>query len=240
MTSSCCGAIAVVVDHVASAGSSREARRAYRRWADLQPDLAGFGSPASVAAACRAARGADQDRLIAAVLGVAAGDGWAQLTVLAGVAGRLGWVVAGWARAGVAPSDVADLESELVAACWAAIVAAADGDSPPPDRPGLVLVDRAWSQVRTGRRRQRRHDTHDVPLPADLPAAARDGRPVLEVLAGEVTGAVTSGRLGLRPARAVYLTRVAGWSTIEAGGLLGCGAASLRTLRARAEHALAA
>ena len=154
---------------------------------------------------------------------------------------RLGWVVAGWERAGIAACDVADAEAELVAACWAAIAAASD--TPPPGRPGLVLVDRAWGQVRTIRRRDRRRDSRLVALPDGVPvvvACGGWGRPSLEVLAGEVTGAVTAGRLGLRPARAVYLTRVAGLSTGEAGARLGCGAATLRTMRARAEHALAA
>ncbi|MDQ6613420.1 MAG: hypothetical protein M3083_01300, partial [Actinomycetota bacterium] len=74
-----------------------------------------------------------------------------------------------------------------------------------------------------------------------LPAVASDrGRPTLEVLAAEVTGAVVADRLGLRAARAVYLTRVSGLSTVEAGRLLGCGPGVLRVSRARAERRLAA
>jgi hypothetical protein len=203
--------------------------------------LAGFGCPAEVAAACRAARGGGQDRLLSALLAVAAGDEWAQLTVLAGLAGRLGWVVGRWAAAGMPEAVLADAEAELVAACWAAIAACVDGR--PPDRPGLVLVDRAWEAVRAGRRRDRRRHDRCSPLPLDTPqapAAVSVGRPVLEVLAGEVTDAVRQGRLGLGGARAVYLTRVSGLSTAEAGAVLGCGAGVLRAVRSRAERRLAA
>jgi hypothetical protein len=232
------GAVCAVVDHVASAGVGRRARRAAVRWASAEPALARFGSPAEVAAACRAARGGDQDRLLVALLRVAEGDEWAQLTVLAGVAGRLGWVVAGWARAGLPPWELADAEAELVARCWAAI--AACGQGPPPCRPGLVLVDAAWEQVRAGRQRQRRYGARCCPMPTDLPAVTDAGLPVLDRLAVRVTEAVLDDRLSLRQARAVYLTRVAGLSTLEAGELLGCGPGVLRVMRSRAERRLAA
>ncbi|MDQ6615421.1 MAG: hypothetical protein M3083_11925, partial [Actinomycetota bacterium] len=90
MTCSSRGALGVVIDHVASAGADRRACRAARRWAVSEAALAGYGSPAEVAAACRAAAGADQDMLLAALLRVSAGDEWAQLTILAGLAGLAG------------------------------------------------------------------------------------------------------------------------------------------------------
>jgi DNA-directed RNA polymerase specialized sigma24 family protein len=55
-----------------------------------------------------------------------------------------------------------------------------------------------------------------------------------------VTAAVTERQVPLRQAQAVYLTRVAGWSTTEAGRLLGCDPAVVRVLRARAAARLAA
>jgi DNA-directed RNA polymerase specialized sigma24 family protein len=238
MTSSRPSALSAVVDHVASVGASRAARRAGRRWSEADEVLAGYGSPAEVADACRAARGADQDRLLAALLRVCSGDEWAQLTVLAGLAERLRWVVTGWARAGLPPWELADAEAELVARCWTAI--AACGQGPPPGRPGLALVDVAWQSVRVSRQRQRRQDALLCPLPADLPEVAHGGRPTLEVLAGQVTEAVVEDRLALRPAQAVYLTRVSGLSTVEAGRLLGCRPGVLRMVRSRAERRLAA
>jgi hypothetical protein len=237
MTSSDRGALGVVVDHVASVGAGRRAGRASRRWAQTEPALAGFSSPAEVAAACRSARGAEQDRLLAGLLRVGPGDEWAPLTVLAGLSGRLGWVVAGWARAGMAAVDLFDAEAELVACCWAAI---SSWEGPPPGCPGLALVDRAWQEVRVVRRRQRRRDSRLCPLPPDVPAVAAVERSTLEVLAGQVTDAVVGDRLALRPAQAVYLTRVAGLSTVDAGALLGCSPGVVRVIRARAERRLAA
>jgi hypothetical protein len=225
-----------VVDHVDGVGSGRAAGASARRWAGLEPVLAGWSSPAEVAAACRAAKGVDQDRLLAALLRVSPGDEWAQLTAVAGLADRLGWVVARWARAGMPAAVLVDAEAELVAACWAAIAACA---GVPPDRPGLVLVDRAWETVRSGRRRLRRRDDRHAPLTVEVPAAS-SGRPVLEVLAGEVTDAVRHGRLTQGAGRVLYLTRVSGLSTAEAGRLLGCGAGVVRVWRCRAEHRLAA
>jgi hypothetical protein len=231
------GAIAAVVDHVGGLGASRAARVHARRWGRVEPVLAGFDSPAQVAVACRAARGVEQDRLLSALLALSPGDVWAPLTVVAGLADRLAWVVTRWARAGIPMSVLADAEAELVAACWAAVAAC---DGVPPDRPGLALVDRAWETVRTGRRRARHHDDRTTVLPVDIPAAAVSGRPVLELLAAAVTDAVVAGRLTVPAARAVYLTRVSGLSTVEAGRVLGCGAGALRVVRSRAEHRLAA
>jgi hypothetical protein len=99
--------------------------------------------------------------LLAGLLAVCRGDDWAQLTVLAGLADRLAWVIAGWARAGMAHDVVADAEAELVAACWSAIASWDDGPESGPA--GLVLVERAREQVRVGRRRQRRHDARCAP-----------------------------------------------------------------------------
>jgi hypothetical protein len=230
------GALSVVVDHVAGVGSGRAARACSARWAHTQPVLAGHGSPAAVAGACRAARGADQDVLVSALLAVAAGDEWAQLTILAGLADRLGWVVSGWARGAMPAAVLADAEAELVGACWSAIATFAGG--PPPGRPGLVLVDRAWETVRAGRRRQRRLEDRLVSWPVEVPAAGP--RPALEVLATAITDAVGTGRLSVEAARAVYLTRVAGLPTAEAADLVGCGPGVLRAVRSRAERRLAA
>ena len=207
------------------------------RWAAAEPVLARFASPAEVAAVCRAGAPADQDVLLSALLGVGAGDEWAQLTVLAGLADRLGWVVAGWARAGMPAAELADAEAELEAACWTAIVGC--GQGPPPTRPGLALVDAAWAEVRSARRRQRRHDAQLCPLPESLPVATA-GRPGLELLASAVVEAVIEDALPLRQARALYLTRVAGLSTADASELLGCGPAVVRVLRCRAAQRLAA
>jgi DNA-directed RNA polymerase specialized sigma24 family protein len=229
--------VAAVVAHVDVVGSARAARSRARLWARVEPALDRFASPAEVAAACRAARGAGQDRLLSALLRHAGGDEWAQLTVLAGVADRLAWVVRRWARAGMSPTVLADAEAELVAACWSAI--AAWGDERPPDRPGLVLVDRAWETVRVGRRRDRRHGDRHVAWPEEMPAVAA-GRSGLELLAGQVSDGFRDGGLGLRAARAVYLTRVSGLSTVEAGQLLGCRPDVVRVLRSRAQHRLTA
>jgi hypothetical protein len=131
-----------------------------------------------------------------------------------------------------------DIEAELVALCWTVIAGCFGG--PPPMRPGLALADRAWQIVRAGRRRDRRRQSRSCPLTVDVPADSGGGRPGLEMLSGGVSDAVRHGELGLRPSRSVYLTRVVGQSTVEAGELLGYQAGVLRAVRSRAERTLAA
>lgn len=223
-----------------TAGATGVGRRATSRWVSLEPGLAPVLSPGGLAARIAAAAPGEQDRLLTALLRVAGADELAQLTVVAALAPRLGRVVAGWARAGVPSGELAELGSDVVSACWAAVAAAAGemaAGGPAPPRPGLVLVDRAREPVRVERRRHRRH----LPVPLEGVAAPAAGGPGgVELLAGAVTDAVIAGRLSVSSARLVYATRVAGLSVAETAQRLGCSPASVRTRRARAERRLTA
>ena len=249
-------AITVLVDHVASAGARPPAVAAGTAWRDGDRRFEVWGaSPAAVAETARTATRAEREVIVAALLRHAStGDEWAQLTVVAALAPRLSWIVACWARHPDARRDLDDMEAELLAECWAATTD--PGRLPPGPRPGLAIVDRAWGRVRDRRTRNRRTEALLEPLHPDTtprtargttPRTTRDTAggvaatvPALEVLAGEVNQAVTSGILSLRSARALYLTRVSGLSTADAAAVMGIDPATVRALRSRAARRLTA
>ncbi|HET9061577.1 MAG TPA: hypothetical protein VFN61_16815 [Acidimicrobiales bacterium] len=70
--------------------------------------------------------------------------------------------------------------------------------------------------------------------------AASSERSAAERLGDEVANAVRSGRLSATAARAVYLSRVLGYSDSEAVVRLGYNQDVLRATRSRAERALVA
>ena len=240
--------IAVLVDHVATAGSRPPAVKAAAAWRDGDSRFEEWGaSPATVAATARKATPGERDCIVAALLRHSStGDSWAQLTVVAALAPRLSWIAAGWARHPGARPHLDDMEAELLAECWAATTD--PGRLPPGPRPGLAIVDRAWGQVRDRRTRQRRNDALLEPLHPDTTLRTKRDTaggvtasvPALEVLACEVNEAVTSGVLTLAAARALYLTRVSGMSTAEAANAMGTDPATVRALRSRAARRLSA
>lgn len=174
-------AIQGLVDHLEAVSASRSARRCCLDWAAAEPVLAGHRSPAVVADAIRTARPGVQDELISALVRLGAHDQLAQVTVVAGLSRRLGWIVTTWKRAGVPGDELRTMESDLVSECWAAAAvlarAVADGGGLPP-RPAMAIVQTAWEQVRDPRRRQRRHDARQAPEPGrgDSFAAGRPRR----------------------------------------------------------------
>lgn len=234
--------ISAVVDHVDAVGTTFSRRRKVSRWHRSEPLLEAFTSAGEAAAACRSARGTDQDRLVELLLGVAERDELAQLTVVAGLADRLGWVLAGWARAGVATWELPVLGTELVSECWAATAAMASAAAcggAVPDRVAWRLVDAAREAVRVPRRRQRRASARLAPITCATPLPA-SGPPGAEVLAAEIADAVGEGRITRVAAVPVFLTRVVGFSVAEAAQRLDCTPAVLRATRSRAERRLAA
>lgn len=236
----CTPAIQALVEHLVAVSASRSGRRQSRLWAAAEPILDGYRSPADVAAAIRSGRPADQDGLVSALVRVAARDELAQLTVVAGLSRRLGWIVTGWRRAGVPQDELRTLEADLVAECWAAVAGLArkapDGD--PPPRAAMSLVQTAWQKVRDPRRRQRRLDTHRARLPGgQVPTVSV---PAGEELAAVIVSSLRSGQLTVGGARLVFATRVAGWSVAETAERLRCSPQSVRTRRARAERRLTA
>jgi DNA-directed RNA polymerase specialized sigma24 family protein len=78
-----------------------------------------------------------------------------------------------------------------------------------------------------------------VCLESHTPYLTRDDKaPPAEELAKQISAAVMSGRLSVAAAQPVFLTRVAGYSTVAAGEQMGHSAAVVRALRSRAERAL--
>jgi DNA-directed RNA polymerase specialized sigma24 family protein len=230
-----------VAEQVATAGTRPPAVRAATRWTATTPGLRVAGRcPAEIAATGRSAGPAGQDRILADLLAQEAGDGWAELTVLAVLAPRLDWAVGWWRRAGVPAADLADLEADLIGTCWARVRAAMASGGQGPDRPGLALVDRARAETRDRRARQRRQTARQVPT-ATLPdrPTVTGGETGIGLLSAVTAAAVTAGTLGMGPARALWLTRVAGYTTAETALLTGTSPGVVRVQRARAVRRLA-
>jgi hypothetical protein len=235
------GSIAAVVAHVDLVGATRASRRQVAGWGAVDPVLAVFGSAGEAARACRAGPPSRQDELIVALLRAVGEDKLAQLTVVAGLSRRLGAVVAGWARSGVLGAELAAMEADLVAECWAAVAEAARLQAARAGcraRPGLWLVDAAREAVRVPRRRLRRAVGRQVPLVEACHVVAPAGRPAADRLGFVVVDCVRRGALSPDDAGCVLLTRVAGWRIAELAARWGCTAAGLRARRMRAERRL--
>lgn len=235
--------IAGLVAHLEATGCTSRSRRRVAGWGITQPVLASYLTAGELAAACRAAPAGAQDSIVTALLCVAAGDELAQLTVLSGLARRLGWVVGGWRRAGVAEVETAVVAADLVAAAWIVTSRMAEEVTrgiPVPDRVGLRLVDEAREMVRVPRRRERRIADLSVPLDR-MPDTATPGDFVdEESLAAVIAGAVREGKLSRSLAAPVFMTRVAGFGVAETAERLRWSESMVRAMRWRAERRLAA
>ena len=236
------GAIDAVVAHVESTAGTSEAARAMRRWVSLVPELEGWAGPADLAEAIRRGRPDVQDGLIGQLISVADRDQLAQLTVVAGLAERLGWRVERW-RPHVSVCELADMECDLVSECCtavAALAALAGLGGPVPARVGLVLAQRAHERVRVARRRRRRSEERWLPLDHTDTLAAVPNPSAGEELAGYLSEEVTAGRLPVSSARLVLATRVDGWSDREVAAQWGTTPGTVRSARSRIERRLVA
>lgn len=198
---------------------------------------------AALVADCRDGGPPVQDRLLGELLMVARDDPLAQLAVLSSLSRRLATAVSAWARGGASAHDLAELEADLVSACWAEVAAMAGAVAAGqalPERVGLVLTDRARQAVRTSRRRELRARGYVVEGPDIEHLAAGAERTAAERLAYELSGAVKAGRISAKAAQPVFLTRVMGYSPAQAAERLGCNVDVLRATRSRAERALVA
>ena len=237
------GAIRAVVEHVESIGRAPGSRQAVMDWAGQEPVLSDFDDAGVLAATIRTADPATQDRLLLAVLRVAADDALAQLVAIAGLAHRLRSVVIRWRTRQVPAAEQRTLEADLVDDCYVAVIrtaAAIAAGGPPPPRLGLVLVDRAHEAVRGPRRRLARSAARLAPLSAaaGLPAPGEDPPSVL--LARHLTDAVRAGHVTAAAAGLVLATRVIGWTVEEVAERQGTSPESVRARRSRAERRLIA
>ncbi|HEX3424745.1 MAG TPA: hypothetical protein VHT30_01345 [Acidimicrobiales bacterium] len=228
-----------LVAHVDSTGDTRDGRRRMARWIELEPALGAWTTAGQVAAACRAATGREQDRILLALISVAAGDDLAQLTAVAGLADRLLSILAGWERGGVARWELPGMATDLVSQCWAAVSRLADHPGEAPDRIAWRLVDEARERVRVPRRRDRRQSARRLSI-HDLSLVDTTLPPVEDRLAVAIAAAVHAGHISRGAAAPVFLTRVAGFPVAEVATRLGYTPAVVRSIRSRAERRLVA
>jgi hypothetical protein len=237
------GTLEGLVERVEQVGRSVKGRQAAIRWAVRQEALGRFEDAADLAREIRQAPPADGDQLIAALLRVAASDELAQLVVVAGLAGRLGSVLAVWGRAGATYRELLDAEADLAAECWVSVADAASrmaAGNPAPSHPGQTIVDAARERVRVARRRLRRVAARHVPLATAGWIPAPDTTNPATALTSHLIGTVRAGYLTASAAGLVLATRVAGWTVTETAARLGTTPQSVRALRNRAERRLIA
>lgn len=231
--------IDALVSHIDLVSPTSQARRACARWGSADPSLAGFRRPAEVAAAIRCGQPSVQDDLVARLLAVGARDELAQLTIVAGLSRRLGYVVARWRRAGVPAGALDQLEADLVAECWR-VVSAAGRTGPGGSPSAMAVVQAAWQAARAPRRAELRRAARTDCLDDTHPATGeRSNRSREDQMAELVLDAYRGRQVSFSGARLVFTTRVAGLPVSDVAARLGCSPQSVRTRRARAERALA-
>jgi hypothetical protein len=234
--------ISAVSSYVDQTGRRLAGHRSFASWSISDPATALFGSLPELVRACRDGSPEVQDNLLSALVAISVEEPLAALAIVAALSSRLGRVVAAWRRGGASPSDLAVLEADLVSECWAAVATlaagVAGGEAVPP-KLAFAIVDRARAAVRAPRLRELRSARRQVRLEAHMLSLVGDDKaPAVEELAKQIGAAVKAGHLSVSAARPVFLTRVAGYSTVAAGDQLGLNPAVVRALRSRAERAL--
>lgn len=224
-------------------GTSRRYRESLARWAEAEPVLSGFGSPAEVVK--RAERRGDpagSNELIGALLRLA-DDPLAARTLLqallpglAARAARGAWAARASRRCAPACEGLDELDQEVVASAWERIRSLA-GTS--PDWPACVLVEGAWRRVRQRAETARARSCRSAPLTGAARAEVDLDRPAAEALTVHLVDQVRRGRLKPAEAGLVYTTRVLGHSPSDLAQCLGIDARALRARRTRVERRLA-
>jgi hypothetical protein len=223
-------------------GRSARARSSLRRWAQAEPCLVGFASPADVVARCQQRGDARAANILLGALLRLAEDELAARAVLqallpslAARAWRRRWDgrtggTGGW-------DDVEELDVDMVAL---AIERIAELAGTSPQWPSQAIVEVTYARLRWAAQVARRRrlptvaldDTHDVAAPDDAAADDEFARVLLD--------AVAAGGLRQRDAALIYATRVLGLSTAEVAERQRRDVRAVRAQRARAERTLVA
>ena len=219
-------------------GTSAAARRALRRWADIDAVLSELTDPAELVRRCHSREDAGAGVLLGAVIRHAPTDRLAARTVLQAVLPGLA-AISRRARGFVGPGRVwgrvDELDQHVVAVAYERIHALA---SAPPAWVTTALVDGTWQRVRWYAVRQR----SDALRRAGLSEAAATPAPVAPTpgaeLADVLADAVALGVLQELDAWVVFHSRVTGVAMPVLAADLGVGCRRLWRRRERAEKRL--
>lgn len=222
-------------------GRSAPGRDALRRWQDVEPELAGFDSPAEVVARCQQRGDSTAANAVLGALLRLAGEELAARAVLQAVlpslaarAWRRRWD--GAARAGLW-EDVEELDIEMVTVALERIRELA-GTS--PEWPSQAIVEVAYARLRWRAQAARRRRLDTVALEHVHDIAGPEAESADDEFAAVLLEAVASGGLRRRDAALIYATRVLGFSPAELAARQRRDVRAVRYQRARAERTLVA
>jgi hypothetical protein len=225
----------------ATVGASAPARRALRHWAETEPALACFASPADVVTRCQRRGDARSSNALLGALLRLAEDDLARRAVLQAVLPSL--AARAWRRRWDAANgvelwdDVAELDVEMITVTLERIAELA-GTS--PEWPSQAIVDVAYERLRWAALVARRRRLDTVALESFHDAAVAEPDRTEDEFGSVLLDAVASGGLRRRDAALIYASRVLGFSPAELAEHQRRDVRAVRSQRARAERTLVA
>ena len=220
-------------------GSTTDAAAKLREWAQREPALGEFATPADVVVRCQARGDVEgSNRLLGALLRVAADDRTAGRAVLQAVLPALVGLTHRLPFGAWTPwPDSDQLDQETVAIAWEQ-VARLGGTS--PRWPAMTVVNATWERLRTVRAQHLRRSQSLVDLTEAAAAAVPTAEPSpADQLMAILAEAVRRGALDEPSATLIFRTRVAGDTPAEVAAQSGRHAKAVYKQRDRAEQALA-
>jgi len=220
-------------------GLSDCAKAALERWSQVEPELAGFASPAAIVDRCQRRSDRSVSNVLLGALLRLADDPLARRTLLQALLPSLAARASKAARlAGAFGSNtLAEWSQEMVVQTLGRI---GDLAGTSPDWPAIAIVETAWWRMEVMIAAEHRRQRNDVPLDGTADPAAPPEQTPADQLVAELIRAVRSDRINRRAAGIIYTTRIGGHSFEEVAAWDGRGVAAVRKARFRAECALAA
>ena len=220
-------------------GTSDRAKAALERWSKVEPELAGFSSPAAVVDRCQRRGDRRVSNVVLGALLRLADDSVARRTLLQALLPSLAARASKAARlAGASGSNtLAEWSQEMVVQTLERI---GDLVGTSPDWPAVAIVETAWWRIEVMIAAEHRRQRNDVPLDGTADPTSPPDQTPAERLAAELVRAVRDDRIDTRAAGIIYTTRISGYSFEEVAAWDGRGIAAVRKARFRAECALMA
>jgi len=222
-------------------GQGPEARRALRRWAQRDPDLARFTSPVHLVATCHRRTDRVARHSVDRLTECAATDPWAARTVLQAVLPGLGHLARKHkdmiGRPGEPFDTIEELDQFLVCTAFERITEVAAEVAYHRMR---TVLDSTWTHLRTHAARHRRDYRKLVPLHEGAGVVAPPLRSEAEELAVVLIDAVERRVLRTVDAGLVYTTRVVGRAPNEVAEVLDWQLPALYRRRSRTETVVVA